>query len=261
MQAHAGVSMPHDTAPQPTGANMLRQTPMRSPRLTTRLAAVLYLLEGSGATFGQIYLHGKFVVTGNAAATASNILANQSLYWAGISAVLLAIIFHITYTVFFYDLLKSASKNGALLLICFSLVSCVLQAISAIFQLAPMVILSGDSAWKGFSPDQIHALALMFLNLNAQTFNIYLLFFALFLIITGHLIVRSWFLPHVIGILVALAGAGYLVLLWPPLANALYPYYLLPDTIGEPVMLLWFLIVGVNVQRWSEQANAANVFP
>ena len=51
------------------------------------------------------------------------------------------------------------------------------------------------------------------------------------------------------------AGLCYLTLLAPPLASYLYPWYLAPDVIGEPVLLLWLLIIGLNPQRWSQQAG------
>ena len=55
----------------------------------------------------------------------------------------------------------------------------------------------------------------------------------------------------------ALAGLSFPPLLYPPLANALTPYNLVVDGVGELSLLLWLLIVGVNVQRWNEQASAA----
>jgi len=63
-----------------------------------------------------------------------------------------------------------------------------------------------------------------------------------------------------VGVLVAFAGLSYLTLLSPSLANALSPYYLAPDAVGEPVLILWLLFVGVNAQRWTEQAGATGRF-
>ena len=73
----------------------------------------------------------------------------------------------------------------------------------------------------------------------------------------GYLIFRSVFMPRFLGVLVVLSGFGYLTLVSPSLANYLFPYYLAPDAIGEPLLLLWLLVMGVNPQCWKEQAGAA----
>jgi hypothetical protein len=105
-----------------------------------------------------------------------------------------------------------------------------------------------------FTIRQRDALVLTFLHLNMQAFDIYLVFFGLWLTVTGYLIVRSIFIPSIVGVLAACGGLCYLTLLAPPLASYLYPYYLAPDVIGEPVLLLWLLIVGLNPARWHQQA-------
>ena len=89
-----------------------------------------------------------------------------------------------------------------------------------------------------------------------QAFDIYLVFFGLWLTLIGYLIVRSAFIPAVVGVLAMCAGVCYLTLLAPPLAGYLYPWYLAPDVIGEPVLMLWLLIVGLNPRRWLQQAGA-----
>jgi hypothetical protein len=93
--------------------------------------------------------------------------------------------------------------------------------------------------WAGFG------LALVAL----AAFGIYLVFFGLWLTLIGYLIVRSAFIPAVVGVLAMCGGVCYLTLLAPPLAGYLYPWYLAPDVIGEPVLMLWLLIVGLNPRR------------
>jgi hypothetical protein len=81
-------------------------------------------------------------------------------------------------------------------------------------------------------------------------------FFAFYCLLIGYLIWRSTFLPQFLGVLMALAGTGYLAYLWPPMAKALYPYDILPGLIGETTLTVWLLVKGVNEQRWQEQAGA-----
>jgi len=108
-----------------------------------------------------------------------------------------------------------------------------------------------------FTVEQLQALAYMFLRLGGQAGNIGLVFFALHCLLVGYLILRSTFLPRIVGVLMAFAGMGWLTLLWPPLANYLSPYNMIPGLLGEGSLTLWLLVMGVNVQRWKEQASAA----
>jgi uncharacterized protein DUF4386 len=105
--------------------------------------------------------------------------------------------------------------------------------------------------------EQAQTQALLLLNLNAQAFNIYLIFFGFWLIVTGYLIVRSTFFPRIIGVLLILAGIGWTLFLWPPLASAIHPVIAIAAAFGEIPLLLWLLAVGVNSRRWQEQADAA----
>lgn len=108
-----------------------------------------------------------------------------------------------------------------------------------------------------FKGEQLRALALMFLDLNAQAGNIYLVFFGFYDLLIGYLILRSAFLPRVLGALMALAGLGWLTFLSPPFANHLSPYNLVLGFVAELLLMLWLLVMGVNVERWREQASAA----
>jgi Domain of unknown function (DUF4386) len=84
-----------------------------------------------------------------------------------------------------------------------------------------------------------------------------LVFFGFYCVLIGYLIFRSTFLPRILGALMAFAGLGWLTFLSPPLANHLSPYIFAPGILGEGALTLWLLAVGVNEQRWKEQAGAA----
>ena len=102
------------------------------------------------------------------------------------------------------------------------------------------------------------ALALMFLKLNQYAFNIDLVFFGLWCVLTGYLIFRSTFLPRILGVLLAIDGLGFVTYLYPPLAYHLFiPYLAAASALGEIPLELWLIVMGVNAQRWREQASAA----
>ena len=221
-----------------------------------RTAGVFYLLEGAASAFGAIHVVSQVTVSGNATATAASVLDHQALMWAGFGLALVAVACHIVYAVLFYELFKPVSRTLSLLAAAISLVAAAIQGCAALFQAAPLLVVRGGSAMNAFSASQRDALALLSLNLSRQAFDIYLVFFGLWLTLIGYLIVRSAFIPAVVGVLAMCAGACYLTLLAPPLAGYLYPWYLAPDVIGEPVLMLWLLIVGLNPRRWLQQASA-----
>ena len=225
-----------------------------SPRFKARLAGVFILLEGQSSVFGQMVIPGQFIVTRDAAATAAKILSNETLFQFGVTLTLISVAFHLAWVVLFYDLFKPVNRSLALLAAFAGLIAIALQAVSAIFQTAPLTILHGGEFSSAFTAEQLQALAYLSLRLQGQTFNMYLVFFGLWCLLTGYLIFRSGFMPRLVGLLEMLAGVAYLILLWPPLASALYPYYLSLGA-GELVLLVWLLVKGVDSERWHERAR------
>jgi hypothetical protein len=94
-------------------------------------------------------------------------------------------------------------------------------ALSSLLYLAPLLVLQGKTSLSAFAPEQLQALALMLLKLNAQAYDIGLVFFGFWCVLIGYLILRSTFLPRIIAVLEVLASLGYLTLLWRPLAHYL----------------------------------------
>jgi hypothetical protein len=240
-------------------AVMTERTAEVSPGFVARIAGVFYLLNILTAVFGAFFVSGRLIVHGDAAATATNILAQESLFQLGVAAGLIATACYLAVTALFYRLFLPVSRSLSLLAAFFSLMGCALGALGSLFQLAPLVVLGDSSYLSVFKLDQLQALALIFLEFNTQVLNIGIVFFGLYCLLIGYLIVRSSFLPRVLGALMVLAGVGWLTFLWPPLASALSPYNVGPGVLGEGLLTLWLLVLGVNAQRWKEQASAAGV--
>jgi hypothetical protein len=202
-----------------------------------------------------LIVSGRLVVPRDAAATATNILAHEALFRSGTAALLISTAFYVAATLFVYELLKPVSRSVSLLAAFFSLVGCAVGALSCLFDFAPFVLLGGAHYLSVFTVEQLEALALVFLKVRAQANNIGLVFFGLHCLGVGYLILRSTFLPRLVGALMVFAGLGWLTFLSPPLANSLAPYNMLPGAIGELSLTLWLLVKGVNIQRWNEQAS------
>jgi len=104
--------------------------------------------------------------------------------------------------------------------------------------------------------EQLQALALVFLRLRAAAYhNIGLVFFGVYCLLVGVLILRSTFLPRILGLLMVLAGLSYVLFVSPPLARSLQPYILIFPGVGQISLTLWLLVFSVNAEAWERQAS------
>jgi len=229
------------------------------PHPKVRITGVVYLLYFLTVISADFLVKG-LVVAGDAAATANNILAHESLFRTGLAINLIATALYIAMTALFYELFKPVNKSLSLLTAFVGLVGCSIQAVSYVCYLAPFVLLGGAQYLSVFTVEQLQALVLMLLKLRSQAEQIGLVFFGFFDFLIGCLILRSTFLPRILGGLMVLAGLGWLVFLSPPLANHLSHYILPLGFLAELLLMLWLLVKGVNVQRWQEQAVAAGEY-
>ena len=147
----------------------------------------------------------------------------------GLAAGLIAGACYIAVTLLFYYLFKPVNRRLSLLAAIISLVGCIIGPLGLV----------------------IHALS----RINA------LVFFGFYCLLIGYLILKSAFLPRILGALMAFAGLGWLTFISPALAHSLSPYNLVPGMIGEGTLTFWLLVMGVNEQRWKEQASAAENAP
>ena len=225
-----------------------------SPRSTARMAGALYLIIIVAALFAEVFVRGRLVVSGDAAATAANILAHQTLYRLGGAADLVTFLCDAAVALLFYELLKPVSRRLSLFAAAFRLVFAALVLVNTLNHFVPLVLLGGAPYLNAFKPDQLQALALAALHLHGTGYTIGLVVFGVHCVLLGWLIARSTFLPRVLGWLMALAGFCYLAnsfagLVYPPLQGHLYPYILLPAGVVEFSLCGWLLAVGVNVER------------
>jgi hypothetical protein len=228
-----------------------------SPRLVARMAGVMYLLSIVAGVVAVFLVGGTLVVNGDAAATARNILAHETLFRLSFASFLIGLASYIAVTALLYGLLRPVNGTLSLLAAFFSLVGCAMWAVGGLFQLAALAVLGDGGSLSAFTVEQVHALAFTLLSLNAQALSIGIVFFGFYCLLIGYLIFQSTFLPRIVGALVALTGFGYLTYLYPPLEQALAVYLQVPSLLGEGALTLWLLVFGVNAQRWKEQARAA----
>ena len=160
-------------------------------------------------------------------------------------------------TALFYDLLKPAGRSVSLVAALLGLTGCIIKTLSRLFFIAPLFILGGVHYLTVFSAEQLQALALLFLRVNDHGAGIALAFFGFYALLNGYLIIRSTFLPRILGVFSVVAGVGWLTFLYQPLGYRLFPYIAALGILGAALLMLWLLVFGVNEQRWKEQASAA----
>jgi hypothetical protein len=220
------------------------------------MAGLFELLEAVTSGFGQVIVPGMLVVAGSAATTAANVLSHERLFQLSIVAAIIGVACHIVWTLLFYELFKVVNRRITLAAVFFSLVAIAVQAFSIIFQLSPLVALEYGRSSVGLNVNQIQALTLMLFQISARAFNIYLVLFGFWCLLIGWLVIKSTFIPRVIGVLEMIAGVCWLTFLWMPLAHSLAPYNQALAGIGEMSLTLWLLVMGVNSERWNEKASA-----
>jgi Domain of unknown function (DUF4386) len=233
---------------------MIDHTVETSPRLKARIAGGLYLTGLLNLVAGTVI--GGLVVKGDAAATARNILRHEASYRLAFAGDIVTVPCYIAVSVLYYDLFKPVNRSIALLGAFFGLAGSTMWALNDFFYVAPLVVLRGNSSTAA---DPL--LALLFLNWHDQGSNIVMVAFGFHVILIGYLIFKSTFLPRILGVWLAIAGVCYLTnsfanFLSPEFAAHLLPYILIPGAV-EIVLALWLLVMGVNVERWKEQASTA----
>jgi len=233
---------------------MKRPNAEASPLFQARIAGACWLMTILAGVFGM-YVWNSLVVSGDAAQTATNILSNEAFFRAGTAATLISTGSYIGATLFAYELLKPVNRPVSRLAAFFSLVGCAVLAVSSLFEFTPFSLLRGNRYLSVFTPEQLQAFSFMFLRLGRQTYNIGMIFFGMHILLVGYLILKSYFLPRIIGALLMFGGLCYLTFLAPPLAGSLSPYIVAPGGLAEIALALWLLVKGVNVQRWKEQAR------
>ena len=215
---------------------------------------ILYPIWAVVGLFSIIYVPITLIVVEDAAATASNILANESLFRMGIAGSLITQLILIVVVLVLYKLFKPVNKNHASLMVIFALVGVPIAMLNTLNRIAALLLLSGADCLKVFGADQLQALMMFFLNLNEQGVLIATIFWGLWLFPLGYLIYKSGYFPRILGVLVMMAGFGYLLdsfthFLLPNYANyeaILFPVIILL-TFGEVLFMGWVLLKGAKI--------------
>lgn len=233
-----------------------------STRDLSRIGGILYLFIIVAALFGELVARGRLIVPGDAVATASNILASETLFRIGLAGELLTCLCDIALAAILYVLFRPVSRNLALLAAFNRLAFVGVYAVAKLFLVAALLILGGADYLNAFDPPQLHAMAYLSIRLHGYGYGMSLIFFGVHCVLLGYLIYRSGYVPRLLGTLLVIGGAGYLahsfaLILAPALAAQLFPWIILPAVPAELGLCLWLIAKGVDVRKPEGSAQGA----
>ncbi len=235
---------------------MVKAVPVRA---YARIAGVLLLLSLLAGGFGEAYVPSKLIVSSDPAATARNILASGPLFRWGFASYLVEALCDVGLAWVFYVLLRPVDRDLALFAVFFRLISTAGFAMGEVLVYSSPLVLGGPRYLAIFSPDQRDALALLLVKVGARGGDLFSMFYGVGSIAFGLLMFRSGFLPWILGVLLAVGGAGFVVGYFVKVLAPAYAsnYFLAPVFLAFFALMPWLLVKGVDVSRWEEAAARA----
>ena len=228
-----------------------------SPRRLARVTGAFYLITIVAGIIAQAVIAERLVNSSDASITAANIVANADLYRFGYTMYMIEMTAQVIMTMLFYELLKPVSRTASLIAAVIGVVGCGIKAFSRLFYIAPAMVLGGTQFLNTFSAEQLQSIALLFYKVNEMGAAIALVFFGFSTLMKGWLIIRSIFLPRVLGWLSVAGGIGWLAFLWPPLGYQMFMYVAAVGILGSLATIMWLIVVGVNEERWVERSRVS----
>jgi hypothetical protein len=226
---------------------------MQSTKKQARMAGLLYLLASIPAPIGYMYVPSKLIVSGDATATADRIRASESLLRIGIASELYTPVVFIFLVLALYRLFKAVNETLARqMVILGALVSVPIVFLNVLNEIAALILVSGADFLSVFDKPQLDALAYLFFDLHNEGINVVAIFWGLWLFPFGMLVMRSGFIPRILGVLLMIAGFGNLAgsfttLLLPQYAKAV-GQFAMALAFGELPIIFYLLIWGAKVQ-------------
>jgi hypothetical protein len=215
-----------------------------------RPVGLLYVLVSIIGFFAMGYVPGKLIIHGNAAATASNITAHETLFRLGIAGELIGQAGFLFVALALYDLLKGVNRRHASLMVLLIVVSIPIAFLNEVNTFAALALFRGADLLSILDKPQRDALAMLFLHLHGRGLIVAEMFWGLWLFPLALLVYKSRFLPRFLGVWLALAGLGWVILSLTATLSPQYQdkvnSYRQPALFGEIAFMFWLLIRGVK---------------
>lgn len=225
---------------------------MSSERRLARIAGFLYLIVAALGGFAELYVRDRIVELGDPATTAESIRASATVFRAGFVADLAQATVFLFTAMALYLLLRGVNELVARAMVVIVAVSVGIMCLNLLNQYTALQLATGDVT--GFAAGGSDALAGLFTEMHHAGYLIAQIFFGLWLLPLGYLVVRSGWFPRAIGVLLVAGCFGYLIdtfagFLAPSAAQSIEAFVVAPAAIGELSFVVWLLVKGVRVRE------------
>jgi hypothetical protein len=242
-------------------AGTFEQAHWPAPKRKARWAGGMWLLVILCGLFAEVGVRGTLVVRGDAAASAALILANEQYFRLGIGTDLAGAGFYVAATFLVYELMKPVNRSIALFSTLLGLAGSIVMIANLANMVDVLLYLKGGDVLAPFTAGQRQALAYMAIRLHSTGYNIAMIAFAGQVLLLGLVVARAGFVPRLLGWLFVIEGLGGFVrgigvILFAAFPDALNEDLLLPGLVAEGGFALWLLVMGVDVAKWRQAANA-----
>ena len=231
-----------------------------------RLAGLFWFLTALTGGFGMFYIRSKVFVPGDASATAAHIIASEFLFRAAIVGILFSQVFFFFFGLTLFRLFKDVDRKTAKVLLTSSMMTVGIAVVNILNLFGALVVLSNPDYAKVFTPDQLNAVATFFLRMNGSFGQGLLeIFWTPFYLCFGLLVIKSRFLPKIIGILLIMMSVPYTInvftkFLVPQFYPALFTQLAMAfGALGGIPTMFWLLIRGAQEQTQGEQVSVRAV--
>lgn len=198
-----------------------------------RMAGLFFLLMVVAGLFTEIFVRQRLIVAGDAQATANQILSHPLLYRLGITSDIVMALSYLFTALALYCLLESVSKKLASVMVVLASLGCVMLLFNILYQALPLYILQGGNYLNVIPLVERQAYALFFIELFGHGYVLGQVFFALWVLPLGFLIIKSSFIPKIFGIF--FVSEAVLALL------AVFVHFLAPSVMVEN----WLMVPGM----------------
>ena len=230
-----------------------------------RVAGLGYLIIFILGGFTNFIARDNLIVAGDAATTASNIMASESLFRMGIAGGVIVLAADAVVAWALYIFLKPVNKSLSLLAAWFRLLFVAIAGINLLNLLIVLLLLSGADYLTVFETGQLQAQVMMFLGAHEFGINFSFVFFGLHIFLLGYLIFNSGYIPRILGILLIIAAVGYQIDSFASFLSSTYSdnealfilFVSVPSIISEFSLTLWLLIRGGKIQQQDNPAPAS----
>jgi hypothetical protein len=215
----------------------MTHSPQTTAAIQARSAGLAYLVTIACGLFGQVFVRSS-IWSADALVTGERLRNLEQLHRLGILADGFMLMSYVVVTALLYRLFKPVNATVALLAALFSLVGIGILAASMSILLLPMQMEGQSIAHDA-------------LRLHGAVYNLTGLFFGPYCWLIGLLVVQSRWLPRVIGWLMMLAGAAFVLdasleLAAPAIARQIPDAILLISLVAEGAFAIWLLAFGVR---------------